>query len=54
MSGTAATGVWISANSATVLPRSPRVSVRLRTVLTVPGRHRSTGRPPTEGLKTAP
>lgn len=54
MSGTATTGVWISANSATVLPWSPRVSVRHRIVSTVPGRHRSTGRPPTEDLKTAP
>jgi len=42
------TGIWISANSATVLRWSPEVSVRYRIVSTVPGHHRSTGRPPTE------
>jgi hypothetical protein len=47
-SGTHTTGVWISANSATVLRWSPQVSVRHRIVSTVPGHHRSTGRPPTE------
>ena len=48
MSGIHTTGVWISANSATVLRWSPQVSMRHRIVSTVPGRHRSTGRPPTE------
>src|SRR5437016_4246357 len=47
-SGTHTTGIWISANSATVLRWSPEVSVRHRIVSTVPGHHRSTGRPPTE------
>ena len=42
------TGVWISANSATVLRWSPELTVRHRIDSTVPGRHRSTGRPPTE------
>jgi hypothetical protein len=42
------TGVWISANSATVLRWSPELTVRHRINSTVPGRHRSTGRPPTE------
>ena len=42
------TGVWISANSATVLRWSPEFTVRHRLDSTVPGRHRSTGRPPTE------
>ncbi len=42
------TGVWISATSATVLRWSPQGSLRHRIVSTVPGRHRSTGRPPTE------
>jgi hypothetical protein len=42
------TGVWISANSATVLGWSPELTVRHRIDSTVPGRHRSTGRPPTE------
>lgn len=45
---TGTSGVWISATSATVLRWSPVVSVRHRIVSTVPGRHRSTGRPPTE------
>jgi hypothetical protein len=48
MSGIHTTGVWISANSATVLRWSPHVSVRHHIVSTVPGHHRSTGRPPTE------
>ena len=47
MSGTT-TGIWISANSATVLQWSPQGSLLHRIVSTVPGRHRSTGRPPTE------
>jgi hypothetical protein len=42
------TGVWISAYSATMLCRSPELTVRHRIDSTVPGRHRSTGRPPTE------
>ncbi len=48
MSDSHTTGVWISASSATVLRWSPQGSVRHRIVSTVPGRHRSTGRPPTE------
>ncbi len=43
-----ATGVWISATSATVIRWGPQGSLRHRIVSTVPGRHRSTGRPPTE------
>ena len=42
------TGVWISADSATMLRWSPASTVRHRIGSTVPGRHRSTGRPPTE------
>ena len=42
------TGVWISANSATMLRWSPELTVRHRIDSTVPGRHRSTGRAPTE------
>jgi hypothetical protein len=43
------TGVWISASSATILRWGPEgVSVRERIDSQVPGRHRSTGRPPTE------
>lgn len=41
-------GVWISADSATILRWSPELTVRHRIDSTVPGRHRSTGRPPTE------
>jgi hypothetical protein len=48
MTGPHTTGVWISANSATVLRWSPELTVRHRVDSTVPGRHRSTGRPPTE------
>jgi hypothetical protein len=48
MAGTHTTGVWISANSATVMRWNPPVSERHRIVSSVPGRHRSTGRPPTE------
>ena len=47
MSGTT-TGIWISANSATVLQWSQQGSLLHRIVSTVPGRHRSTGRPPTD------
>jgi hypothetical protein len=43
-----ATGLWISAGSARVLRWSPALTVRHRIDSTVPGRHRSTGRPPTE------
>jgi hypothetical protein len=43
-----ATGLWISAGSARVLRWSPELTVRHRIDSTVPGRHRSTGRPPTE------
>jgi len=48
MTSPRSTGVWISANSATVLRWSPELTVRHRIDSTVPGRHRSTGRPPTE------
>jgi hypothetical protein len=48
MTSLRSTGVWISANSATVLRWSPELTVRHRIDSTVPGRHRSTGRPPTE------
>ena len=48
MTGPRTTGVWISANSATVLRWSPELTVRHRIDSRVPGRHRSTGRPPTE------
>jgi hypothetical protein len=42
------TGVWISAASATVLRLGPEgVSFREQIESLVPGRHRSTGRPPT-------
>jgi hypothetical protein len=41
------TGVWISANSATMLRWSPELTVRHSIDSMVPGRHRSTGRPPT-------
>ena len=43
------TGVWISAASATILRWGPDgVTVRKHLDSLVPGRHRSTGRPPTE------
>ena len=43
------TGVWISAASATILRWGPDgVTIRERIDSLVPGRHRSTGRPPTE------
>ena len=48
MTGPHATGVWISANSATVVRWNPELSVRHRVDSAVPSRHRSTGWPPTE------
>lgn len=48
MTSPRATGVWISASSATMLRWSPELTVRHRIDSAVPGRHRSTGRPPTE------
>ena len=43
------TGVWISAASATILRWGPDgITVREHVDSLVPGRHRSTGRPPTE------
>jgi len=48
MTGLRATGVWISATSATVSRWSPELTVRHRIDSKVPGRHRSTGRQPTE------
>jgi hypothetical protein len=48
MTGPRATGVGISARSAMVLRWSPELTVRHRIDSTVPGRHRSTGRQPTE------
>ena len=48
MSGPHATSVWISADFATVLRWSGDAALRHRIDSTVPGRHRSTGRPPTE------
>ena len=43
------TGVWISAASATVLRLgADGVTIRKQVDSDVPGRHRSTGRPPTE------
>ena len=49
MTSLGATGVWMTADSATVLSWSPELTVRHSIASTVPGRHRSTGRPPTEG-----
>jgi hypothetical protein len=48
MSAPHATGVWISAEFASVVRWSGDLPVRHRIESTVPGRHRSTGRPPTE------
>ena len=48
MSAPHATAVWISADFASVVRWRGDVSVRHRIDSTVPGRHRSTGRPPTE------
>jgi hypothetical protein len=49
MTSARTTGVWISSASATVLRWGPEgVTVRERFDSLVPGRHRSTGRPPTE------
>ena len=42
------TGVWMTADSATILRWSVELTVRHRIDSTVAGRHRSTGRPPTE------
>jgi hypothetical protein len=49
MTSARTTGVWITAASATVLRWGPEgVTVREKFDSEVPGRHRSTGRPPTE------
>jgi hypothetical protein len=40
-------GVWISANSATILRWGAELTMRHRIDSKIPGRHRSTGRPPT-------
>ena len=48
MTSARTTGVWISADSATLLRWSPELTVRHRIDSRVPGRHRSTGRQPTE------
>jgi hypothetical protein len=48
MSGPHTTGVWISAHWATLLRWSPQLTLRHRIDSTVTGRHRSTGRAPTE------
>jgi hypothetical protein len=48
-----ATGVWISAGSASVLCWTADLTTRLRIDSTVPGRHRSTGRAPTESQAAA-
>ena len=48
MSSPGATGIWITADSARTLRWSPELTVRHRIESTVPSRHRSTGRPPTE------
>jgi len=48
MTGPHATGVWMSADFASVLRWSGDAAARHRIESTVPGRHRSTGRPPTE------
>ena len=42
------TGIWMTADSATVLCWSPELTVRHLIDSTVPGRHRSTGPRPTE------
>ena len=48
MSAPHATGVWISADFAWVVRWSGDIPLRHRIESTVPGRHRSTGQPPTE------
>jgi len=48
MSGSHATCLWISADFASVVRWSGDVALRHRIESTVPGRHRSSGRPPTE------
>jgi hypothetical protein len=47
MSSRQTSGVWISANSATILRWGVGFTLRQRIDSKVPGRHRSTGRPPT-------
>jgi hypothetical protein len=47
MSNRQTSGVWISANSATILRWGVGFTLRQRIDSKVPGRHRSTGRPPT-------
>lgn len=49
MTNPRATGVWMTAESATVLCWSPELTERHVIDSLVPARHRSTGRPPTEG-----
>jgi len=48
-----ATGVWISAGSASVLRWTADLTTRLNIESTAPGRHRSTGRAPTESQAAA-
>ena len=48
MSGRRTTGVWISADSATVVHWSPQVRMLRRIVAPLSGRRRSSGRAPTE------
>ena len=48
VTGHHATGTWITAHSATILCWSPEVTARHRIDSTVPDRHRSTGRAPTD------
>jgi hypothetical protein len=48
-----ATGVWISAGSASVLSWTADLTTRLHIESSVPGRHRSTGRAPTESQAAA-
>jgi hypothetical protein len=48
-----ATGVWISAGSASVVRWTADLTTRLRIDSSVPGRHRSTGRAPTESQAAA-
>jgi hypothetical protein len=48
VTGHHATGAWISAHAATILCWSPEVTARFHVDSTVPDRHRSTGRAPTD------
>ncbi len=48
MTGRHTTGVWMTADSATVLRWSLEFTVRHAIASTVPSRHRATGRPPAE------